>query len=120
MDLLVQAASLAPHLPLWQPSPPPPPPPAPPSATTTPQPAPSTREEAYPTPKNDPSAEEGEKEEDDDEEYRDEHAKLYPKPGNGVQLPPETEDLDMLLERPESSTFSHALREGIVEVVSRV
>jgi hypothetical protein len=39
--------------------------------------------------------------------YYDEHAALYPKPGQGVQLPPESEDLHMLLEGKESRTFSH-------------
>lgn len=42
--------------------------------------------------------------------YYDEHAALYPKPGFGVQLPPEREDLHMLLEGKECRTFSHWVR----------
>lgn len=37
----------------------------------------------------------------------DEHAALYPKVGEGVKLPPEREDLNMLLEGPDCRTFSH-------------
>ena len=40
----------------------------------------------------------------------DEHAYLYPKPGEGVKLPPESVDLHMLLEGKESRTFSHWVR----------
>lgn len=112
IDLLMQASTLTPQLPLWQ-LPPAPPPPRP-SNAPTPNPDSSTKEDAYPTPKNEPSDPE-----DDYDEDEDEHAKLYPKPGNGVQLPPEIEDLNMLLEGPESSTFSHSLREGIVGTDSR-
>jgi hypothetical protein len=39
--------------------------------------------------------------------YYDEHAALYPKPGFGIQLPPESEDMHMLLEGKDSRTFSH-------------
>lgn len=42
--------------------------------------------------------------------YYDEHAALYPKPGQGVQLPPDREDLYMLLEGKDSRTFSHWIR----------
>lgn len=42
--------------------------------------------------------------------YYDEHAALYPKPGFGVKLPPEREDLHMMLEGKESRTFSHWVR----------
>lgn len=42
--------------------------------------------------------------------YYDEHAALYPKPGFGVQLPPEREDLHMMLEGKEIKTFSHWVR----------
>jgi hypothetical protein len=42
--------------------------------------------------------------------YFDEHAALYPKPGNGVKLPPESADVHMLLEHPQSRTFSHWIR----------
>jgi PHD-finger len=40
----------------------------------------------------------------------DEHAYLYPKPGNGIKLPPESTDLHMLLESKDSKTFSHWVR----------
>ncbi|EXJ87673.1 hypothetical protein A1O1_04597 [Capronia coronata CBS 617.96] len=40
----------------------------------------------------------------------DDHAALYPKPGNGVQLPPDSEDLHILLEGKDSKTFSHWVR----------
>ena len=107
VDLLMQASALAPDLRLWQS----PPSSTPPQPTTgpTPDPAPSTKEDAYPTPKNEPS-----EAEDDYDEYEDEHAKLYPRPGKGIQLPPESEDLHMLLEDPDSRTFSHSLRAGLV------
>lgn len=42
--------------------------------------------------------------------YFDDHAALYPKPGHGVRLPPESTDLHMLLEHPQSRTFSHWIR----------
>ncbi|KAK6364228.1 hypothetical protein LTS17_012399 [Exophiala oligosperma] len=42
--------------------------------------------------------------------YYDEHAALYPKPGHGIRLPPEKEDLHMLLEGKDSRTFSHWVR----------
>jgi hypothetical protein len=46
----------------------------------------------------------------EDDEYEDvEEHRLYPKPGNGFRLPPESEDLDMLLEDPLCPTFSHSL-----------
>ncbi|KAI2281804.1 hypothetical protein LOZ02_004273 [Ophidiomyces ophidiicola] len=45
---------------------------------------------------------------DSDEEYVAEH-RLYPKPGNGFRLPPDSFDLNMLLEDPNCPTFSHIL-----------
>lgn len=42
--------------------------------------------------------------------YFDEHAALYPKPGFGVKLPPESEDMHMLLEGRDCRTFSHWVR----------
>ncbi|KAF3491487.1 uncharacterized protein GIQ15_01004 [Arthroderma uncinatum] len=45
---------------------------------------------------------------DSDGEEVEEH-RLYPRPGNGFRLPPDSEDLDILLEDPSSTTFSHAL-----------
>lgn len=53
---------------------------------------------------------------DDDEGYYDNYDELalvYAKPGEGVYdlvLPPESADLNMLLEGPESRTFSHWVR----------
>ena len=50
---------------------------------------------------------------EDDEGYDshfDDHAYLYPKPGEGVKLPPESADLHILLEGKESRTFSHWVR----------
>ena len=44
------------------------------------------------------------------ETYVDEHALLYPKPGHGVRLPPEKDDMHMLLESKDSRTFSHWVR----------
>lgn len=44
------------------------------------------------------------------DDHFDEHAALYPKPGEGIQLPPDRVDLDMLLEGPDSRTFSHWVR----------
>ncbi|RMZ77315.1 hypothetical protein DV737_g4446, partial [Chaetothyriales sp. CBS 132003] len=41
------------------------------------------------------------------ETYVDEHALLYPRPGYGIKLPPEKDDMHMLLESKESRTFSH-------------
>ncbi|WEW55020.1 hypothetical protein PRK78_000447 [Emydomyces testavorans] len=45
---------------------------------------------------------------DSDDEYIPEH-RLYPRPGNGFRLPPDSVDLDMLLEDASCPTFSHAL-----------
>ncbi|RMZ86428.1 hypothetical protein DV736_g6346, partial [Chaetothyriales sp. CBS 134916] len=41
------------------------------------------------------------------ETYVDEHALLYPRPGQGIELPPEKDDMHMLLESKDSRTFSH-------------
>jgi hypothetical protein len=125
VDLLMQASGLTPDLALWQLHPPPPPRLA--STAQSPHPAPASgKEDAYPTPTDEPSDGAGDGDEDkgkdkeDEEGYeyedQDEHKKLYPKPGNGVFLPPESEDLDMLLEGPECGTFSHRLGEGVVAV----
>ncbi|KIW23330.1 uncharacterized protein PV07_11538 [Cladophialophora immunda] len=105
VSLVLQASDLAPDLPLFQTlAPPPPPQVAMPQAQFT---------STYVTPvskvpsfgENDP----GEDNEVDEgyDGYFDEHAALYPKPGNGVQLPPESEDLHILLEGRNSRTFSH-------------
>ncbi|KAK2750941.1 hypothetical protein FQN57_000015 [Myotisia sp. PD_48] len=45
--------------------------------------------------------------EDDDSDVED--YRLYPRTGNGFRLPAYSDDLDMLLEDPASSTFSHTL-----------
>lgn len=43
-----------------------------------------------------------------EDDYIPEH-RLYPKPGNGFRLPPDSVDLDILLEDSGCRTFSHAL-----------
>lgn len=48
-----------------------------------------------------------------DEDYDEGHAALYPKPGFGIKLPPESVDMHMLLESKTSKTFSHWIRSGI-------
>ena len=90
IELLMRATDLAPALPLFEN-------PNPPVLTT---PTISRIVDSYPTPTQ---------EEDDYEYLYDEHATLYPKPGNGVKLPPESVDLAMLLEGPDCKTFSHNL-----------
>lgn len=53
---------------------------------------------------------------DDDEGYYDDYDELalvYPKPGQGIYdlvLPPESKDLGMMLEGPDSRTFSHWMK----------
>lgn len=47
--------------------------------------------------------------EDDDEDDEIEEYRIYPRAGNGFVLPPDSADLDMLLEDPSSTTFSHSL-----------
>ncbi|EGE83442.1 hypothetical protein RJZ56_006629 [Blastomyces dermatitidis] len=66
---------------------------------------PSITEETFlPSKNNDLSSDD-----DDDEEYiYIEDHRLYPKAGNGFRLPPDSEDLDMLLEDPACTTFSHS------------
>ncbi|KIW83682.1 hypothetical protein Z517_02928 [Fonsecaea pedrosoi CBS 271.37] len=100
--LVLQASDLAPDLPLFQT-------PAPPQLAMPQAQFTST----YVTPVSKvPSF--GDKDAGEDHEvdegydgYFDELAALYPKPGNGVQLPPESEDLHILLEGKGSRTFSH-------------
>lgn len=105
VSLLMQASDLAPDLPLFQTlvAPPQPPKLSPAQFTST-----------YVTPvTHPPSFLEADTSEAVDEGYDghyDEHAALYPKPGQGVQLPPEREDLHMLLEGKTSRTFSHWVR----------
>jgi hypothetical protein len=102
---LIHSANLAPDLPIFQTLVPPPPPPAAmPQAQFT---------STYVTPvskvpffENKDVAHEREIDEGYDG-YFDEHAALYPKPGHGLRLPPESEDMHMLLEGKDSTTFSH-------------
>lgn len=106
ISLLLQASDLAPDLPLFETLVPTPQPPIVPQAQFT---------STYVTPVSKPpvfgNAEPGEEAVDEGYDgYYDEHAALYPKPGNGVQLPPESEDLHMLLEGRDSKTFSHWVR----------
>ena len=56
----------------------------------------------------------------DDEYIYDEHALLYPKAGQGIRLPPESEDIHMLLEGPDSRTFSHRLRRDVKPTMAGV
>ena len=107
---LLHAADLAPDLPIFQTLVPPPPPP-----TAMPQPQFTS---TYVTPVSKmPSFGNKDNGEDDDvvdegyDGYFDEHAALYPKSGQGLQLPPEREDLHMLLEGKASTTFSHWVRQ---------
>ena len=68
-----------------------------------------------------PAVSNNQEEEDSDDEYiYDEHALLYPKAGQGVKLPPESEDLHILLEGPESKTFSHFLRPDMRPVMTGI
>ena len=46
---------------------------------------------------------------DDDEDVLLAEYRLYPRAGHGFRLPPDSTDLDMLLEDPSCNTFSHAL-----------
>jgi hypothetical protein len=62
------------------------------------------------TPGLHPSISTADQEDEGYDSYFDEHAALYPKPGNGVKLPPESADVHMLLEHPQSRTFSHWVR----------
>ena len=105
MSLILQASELAPDLPMFQTLAP-----TPPSPASMPQ---AQFTSTYVTPVSRmPSflgKEAGENDEVDEgyDGYFDEHAALYPKPGHGLQLPPEREDLHMLLEGKDSRTFSH-------------
>lgn len=46
---------------------------------------------------------------DSGSEYEVEEHRLYPQPGNGFCLPPEEDDLDILLDDPACPTFSHTI-----------
>lgn len=127
VDLVMRASDLAPHLSLFESPGPPPGPAQVPSqpqsysfipATLSPS---STRKPLFE--ENDSgnkddgfhSSEEpeGGAEELEWEYVLDEVAQLYPKPGHGVKLPPESLDLHMLLEGPECRTFSHWVARGV-------
>jgi hypothetical protein len=98
---------------------PPPPPPPPLAMSSNPNLNPSRAAKAAapkytspPSPSSD-SAEDSDREEEyDEEDYGSLHSKCYPKPGQGLmsRLPPDKADEHMLLEGPESQTFSHSLR----------
>ncbi|KIW10479.1 hypothetical protein PV08_11443 [Exophiala spinifera] len=105
ISLLMHASDLAPDLPIFQ-------------TLVTPA-QPSTVPQAqftstYVTPVTDTptsrDADGGDAVDEGYDGYYDEHAALYPKPGNGIRLPPEREDLHMLLEGKDSKTFSHWVR----------
>jgi hypothetical protein len=106
IDIVVLAGNLAPNMPIFETPLPLPPPPS-----QRPQPQFASN---YVTPVTElPEYERVGANEIQDEGYDDhfdEHAALYPTPGEGVQLPPDREDLHMLLEGPESKTFSHWVR----------
>jgi hypothetical protein len=99
---------------------PPPPPPLPPLATSSnPNLNPSRAAKAAapkytsPSSPSSESAEDSEQEEEyDEEDYAPSHSKCYPKPGHGLMsmLPPDRADEHMLLEGPESRTFSHSAK----------
>nr|KAK5440430.1 hypothetical protein LTR18_007718 [Exophiala xenobiotica] len=105
VSLLMQASDLAPDLPLFQTlvAPPQPPKLSPAQFTST-----------YVTPVTNPpaflEADAGEAVDEGYDGHYDEHAALYPKTGQGIQLPPEREDLHILLEGKTSRTFSHWVR----------
>ena len=105
---LMHAADLAPDLPLFQMVVPPPPPPVvmPQAQFTSTYVTPVSKVPHFGNKEN------GEDDEVDEgyDGYFDEHAALYPKTGQGLQLPAESEDLHMLLEGQDSKTFSHWVR----------
>lgn len=108
VSLLLRSSDLAPDLPLFQTLVPPPPP-----QVAMPQ-AQFTSTYVTPVSKIPSFRDKDPGDEDEVDEgydgYFDEHAALYPKPGQGLQLPPERDDLHMLLEGKESRTFSHWIR----------
>lgn len=81
---------------------------------------PQTTEQASSGPAPDTSGQSHRAQTDDDSEdsgseYELEEYRLYPRAGNGFRLPPESEDLDMLLDDPACPTFSHALH-GVASI----
>ncbi|KAL2003370.1 hypothetical protein VTN02DRAFT_4106 [Thermoascus thermophilus] len=70
----------------------------------------TTNPSATSGPSSDRSTRKKDEEPSDESEYEEvEDHRLYPRAGNGFRLPPDTEDLDMLLEDPACPTFSYAL-----------
>lgn len=102
VSLILSASELAPALPLFQ-APTPAPSPLPLAKFTSNYTTPVTSTFQPPTPV-------GPEEDEGYDSYFDDHAYLYPKPGQGIKLPPESSDLHMLLEGKDSRTFSHWVR----------
>ncbi|KPI35970.1 SWM histone demethylase complex subunit phf1 [Cyphellophora attinorum] len=100
ISLILQGSDLAPALPMFQ--------------TPAPQLPQAQFKSNYVTPISSTpglhTAGTGEVEDEGYDSYFDDHAALYPKPGQGVKLPPDSVDLHMLLEHPQSRTFSHWIR----------
>ena len=83
---------------------------APIQPTTTAPPPPAARSIPQPTSTTIPFHTNDKYHEDEIEDpYTYSDHRLYPRAGNGFHLPPDTADLDMLLEDPSCTTFSHAL-----------
>jgi hypothetical protein len=105
ITLILSASELAPALPLFQ------------AATPAPSPLPLAKFTSnYITPVTStfhPPTPAGQEDDEGYDSYFDDHVYLYPKPGHGLKLPPESTDLHMLLEGKDSKTFSHWVR-GIV------
>jgi hypothetical protein len=102
ITLILSASELAPALPLFQ-APTPAPSPLPLAKFTSNYITPVTSTFHPPTPA-------GQEDDEGYDSYFDDHAFLYPKPGHGIKLPPESTDLHMLLEGKDSKTFSHWVR----------
>ncbi|OCT49134.1 hypothetical protein CLCR_04732 [Cladophialophora carrionii] len=102
---LLHASDLAPDLPLFQTLVPPAPPPVvmPQAQFTSTYVTPVSKVPSF----RNRDGGQGDEVDEGYDGYYDEHAALYPKPGHGLQLLPESEDLHMLLEGKESKTFSH-------------
>ena len=127
VDLVLHVSTLAPDLlifPLPPPSvpsaaavPPPPQPPTTPPRKLASQTRSTSKRKLSDTPTPTPSTSDYDDEDDDEDDdlYLDEHSQLYPKPGYGIAagFPPESEDLWILLEGGESTTFSHSLRGAV-------
>ena len=106
VSLLMHSADLAPELPIFETLVPAPlaPPPVPQAQFTSTYVTPVSKPPAFADTDAADAVDEGY------DGYYDDHAALYPKPGHGVKLPPESEDMHMLLEGNASRTFSHWVR----------